>query len=196
MSRDDNPWTLGPPRVAFENPWIRVEDYEAIDPNGTPRSYGIVRFKKIAAGVLPIDSEGRVHLVGQWRVPLGLYSWEMPEGGVEPGEDIEESARRELEEESGLTAGPLTHILTMHLSNSVTDEVAHLYLALDLTLGEASPEPVEVLANRTAPFLEVLQDVVAGRITDSLTVAAVLRAHHMAVTGEIEPARAASMLGR
>jgi 8-oxo-dGTP pyrophosphatase MutT (NUDIX family) len=191
-----NPWRLLGARTAFENPWLRLEEQEVIDPVGEKRLYGIVRFKKLAVGVLPVTDDGNVHLVGQWRVPLGRYSWEMPEGGCEAGEDPLDCARRELEEEAGVRALSLTPILKLDLSNSVTDEQAICYLATGLSPGVPAPEPVEVLRNRLVPFREILADVANGRITDSLTVASVLRAHHMAVTGEIDAALAAAMLAR
>lgn len=154
----------------------------------------MIRIRRLAVGVLPIDACGHVRMVGQWRFPLGRYSWEMPEGGAEPGEDPADCARRELKEETGLSAGRIEEVLRMDLSNSLTDERAVLYLAFDLTEGEAAPEETEVLARRSAPFLEVLERVVAGEITDALTVAAVLRAHHMAVTGRLPEALARVML--
>ena len=190
----DNPWTFLDKTTAFDNPWLRLEEQEVIDPTGKQRIYGIVRFKKLAVGVLPVTDEGHVHLVGQWRVPLGRYSWEMPEGGCEAGEDPLERARRELEEEAGVRALTLRPIVKMDLSNSVTDEQAICYLATGISPGVHAPEPVEVLRNRTIPFRELLAEVVSGAITDAMTVAAVLRAHHMAVTGEIEAPLAAAML--
>ncbi len=192
---EDNPWRFGAARTAFDNPWLALVEQDVTDPVGVARVYGIVQFKKLAVGVLPIDAAGRVHLVGQWRVPLARYSWEMPEGGCEPGEDPETCARRELEEEAGLRARRLQPVLEMDLSNSVTDEKAICYLATGLTVGVMAPEPVEVLQNRTARFAEVLQDVVTGRIRDALTVATVLRAYHMANSGALDPGLAQAMLG-
>jgi ADP-ribose pyrophosphatase len=193
---ETNPWRFLAARTAFDNPWIEVVAQDTIDPAGGSRVYGIVRFKKIAVGVLPVDARGQVHLVGQWRVPLARYSWEMPEGGCEAGEDPADAVRRELEEEAGLKAATLTPILEMDLSNSVTDERAFCFLATGLSSGQRAPEPVEILANRTAPFAEVLADATSGRIRDAMTVAAVLRAYHMAKTGALDPALAAAMLGR
>ncbi len=192
---EHNPWRFIAARVAFDNPWITLVEQDVIDPAGVARVYGIVRFRKLAVGVLPVDDAGRVHLVGQWRVPLARYSWEMPEGGCEAGEDPLACARRELEEEAGIRAARLETILEMDLSNSVTDERAVCYLATGLTAGVMAPEPVEVLRNRTAPFAEVLEEVVAGRIRDALTVATVLRAYHMAGSGVLDPALARAMLG-
>jgi 8-oxo-dGTP pyrophosphatase MutT (NUDIX family) len=120
----------------------------------------------------------------------------MPEGGADPGEDLLECAKRELAEETGLTAGRYERVLEMDLSNSLTDEKAVIYLAFDLNPGKANPEATEVLRRRTAHFLEVLDRVASGHIRDGLTVAAVLRAHHMAVTGQLPAALARAMLAR
>ncbi len=189
-----NPWTLKRKTQPFENAWFRIDAHEVVRPDGADGTYDVIRIRRLAVGVLPIDADGAVHLVGQWRFPLERYSWEMPEGGAEPGEDALECAKRELEEETGLSARTYQRILEMDLSNSLTDETAVIFIATDLTPGVASPEGTEVLERRTASFAEVLSRVVDGRIRDSLTVAAVLRAHHMAVTGQLPAALAEKML--
>lgn len=191
---DGDPWIVKSTAIPFSNNWFHIEKNDVIHPGGAGGEYTVVRVRRLAVGVLPIEPDGAVHLVGQWRFPLGRYSWEMPEGGGEPGEAASECARRELAEETGLRAGSLKPILEMDLSNSITDERAVMFLATNLMPGEASPEPTEVLRRRTAPFADVLSRVVDGRIRDSMTVAAVLRAHHMAVTGELPAALAKAML--
>lgn len=192
---DANPWTITGITEPFKNEWFRIDAHDVIHPNGAPGTYGVIRIRRLAVGVLPIEPDGRVYLVGQWRFPLGRYSWEMPEGGAEPGEPALECAKRELVEETGFTAGKLEPILEMDMSNSLTDEVAVIFLATDLTPGAAQPEPTEVLKRRSAHFADVLDRVADGRIRDSMTVAAVLRAHHMAVTGAIPRDLARAMLG-
>jgi len=195
-SHERDPWTWLTSRIVYDNPWITVEEREALNPAGKPAIYGIVRMKRLAVGVLPITADGLVHLVGQWRPPLERYSWEMPEGGAEAGEGGEDTARRELAEEAGLEAGRLQPILELDLSNSTTDEAAVVFLATELSDCPKAPEETEILKHRVAPFAQVLEEVIGGQIRDSLTVAAVLRAHHMAVTGALEPALARAMLGR
>ncbi|MBI1187720.1 MAG: NUDIX domain-containing protein [Alphaproteobacteria bacterium] len=182
---DDNPWRVKAARRAFENNWFAVDEHDVVRPDGGDGYYGVIRVRRVAVGVLPIEDDGRVHLVGQWRFPLGRYSWEMPEGGADPGETPEVCARRELAEETGLSAVRLTEILRMDLSNSLTDEQAVIFLATGLAAGSAAPEETERLRSLLAPFSAVLEAVATGRITDAMTVAGVLRAHHMAVTGEI-----------
>ncbi len=189
-----NPWIVKGMTHAFENDWFRIDEHDVIRPDGVKGYYGVIRVRRLAVGVLPIDAAGRVHLVGQWRFPLGRYSWEMPEGGAEPGEDARACAERELAEETGLRAREWLQVLEMDLSNSLTDEQAVIFIATGLSLGEADPDPTEVLKRRTAHFREVLERIADGRIRDSLTVAAVLRAHHMAVTGQLPAALSAAML--
>jgi 8-oxo-dGTP pyrophosphatase MutT (NUDIX family) len=191
-----DPWTVLDERRVYDNPWIALDERNVLTPGGRPGIYGIVRFKRRAIGVLPIEPDGSVHLVGQWRPPLDLYSWEMPEGGAEPGEPAEDCARRELAEETGLVAGRLRFVLRMHLSNSVSDEEGICFLATELTPGVASPEDTEVLAHRRIPFAAALAEALSGKITDSLTVATLLRAHHMAVEGDLPDDLAGAMLGR
>jgi 8-oxo-dGTP pyrophosphatase MutT (NUDIX family) len=192
--RDEgNPWRVRSTRTAYENPWLAIEENDVVHPDGSDGFYGVVRIRKLAVGVLPIDDDGFVHLVGQWRFPLGRYSWEMPEGGAEPGEDPEICARRELAEESGLRAGRLEQILRMDVSNSVTDEQAVIFLATELEHGPAAPEPSERLKLLRAQFDEALARAADGRISDALTVAALLRAHHMAVQGMGPPALARAL---
>jgi ADP-ribose pyrophosphatase len=193
---DGDPWIVKSVTHAFENDWFRIDEHDVIRPDGNEGYYGVVRIRRVGVGVLPIEPDGSVHLVGQWRFPLGRYSWEMPEGGAEPGEDPRVCAERELMEETGLSAASLVQILEMDLSNSLTDEVALVFLATGLSQGEAQPEATEVLKHRKAHFTEVLARVADGRIRDSLTVAAVLRAHHMAVTGQLPAGMSAAMLGQ
>lgn len=194
-SHEYDPWTWLSSRIVYDNPWIAVEEREGVNPAGKPAIYGIVRMKRLAVGVLPIAADGSVHLVGQWRPPLARYSWEMPEGGGERGESGEETARRELAEEAGLLAAHLEPILELDMSNSTTDEVAVVFLATGLSPCEKAPEETEVLRQRVAPFTRVLEEAISGRIRDSLTVAAVLRAYHMAKSGTLDPKLAAAMLG-
>jgi len=148
-----------------------------VQPDGRAGLYGVVHFKNVAVGILPIDAEGHTWLVGQHRFPLDQYSWEIPEGGAPLGEDPLHAARRELKEETGLEAQHFRPLLTMHLSNSVSDEVSLSYLATGLTAGQAAPEGTEQLLIERVPFGEALERVLAGRITDALSVATILRAH-------------------
>jgi 8-oxo-dGTP pyrophosphatase MutT (NUDIX family) len=187
MSEHDrsNPWTTLARRPVYENPWISVREDRVLRPDGRPGIYGVVHFKNVAVGVLPVDDEGRVWLVGQYRYPLDLYSWEIPEGGGPEGEDPEETARRELREETGLAAGRLELMATAHLSNSVSDEVAYLYRATELSPGSSDPEGTERLQVRRVDWSEAWDMLRRGEITDSMSVIALL--HEALRRGETLP---------
>lgn len=195
MSRRVGPWTVETERVVYDNPWIRVIDHAVRRPDGGPGQYGVVRFKNRAIGVLPIDADGAVTLVGQHRFAFDRYSWELPEGGGPLAEPPIEAARRELAEETGLSAGRWLPLVELDLSNSVTDEVAVCFLAADLVTGEAAPEPTEDLRRRRVGFRTLLAECLSGQIRDSLTVAMAFAAEIKAVRGELPQDLARAILG-
>jgi 8-oxo-dGDP phosphatase len=162
-------------RVAYENAWITVWHDEVSRPDGSPGIYGVVHFENLAAGVLAFDGEDRIVLVGQHRYTLDRGSWEIPEGGVPPTETPLQGIQRELREETGLEATDWREIARLDLSNSITDEVAVLFVATDLRHGEATPDPTESIATRWVPFDEAVTMVRDGEITDAMSVAAILR---------------------
>ena len=182
------PWGVSSQKLVYDNPWISLTEYQAIAPTGRPALYGKVGFKNRAIGVVPLHADGTVTLVGQNRFTFGKYSWEIPEGGAPLDENPLDGAKRELAEEVGLQAADWRQILVMELSNSVTDEFCHGFLALDLTPTATAPDETEDLAIARVPIGEALDAAVAGHMPDSLTVALLLRVHHMAVKGEL-PAR-------
>ena len=164
------PWTRHRRRVGYQNPWLTAWHDDVTRPDGEPGIYGVVHFANSAVGVVAIDDQDRVALVGQHRYAFDQWSWEIPEGGSPLEEDSLEGARRELLEETGLTARSWREIGRWQLSNSVTDEAAVTYLATDLQHGEAQPEGSEELVFEWRPFDEVMEQIRSGEITDALTV--------------------------
>jgi ADP-ribose pyrophosphatase len=182
---EENPWQIVSEKDIYDNPWIGLTEYQVINPAGNPGIYGKVHFKNIAIGVLPLDEEMNTYLVGQYRFALGQYSWEIPEGGGPLGVDPLESAKRELLEETGLKAADWTELQHLHLSNSVSDELCIIYLAQNLQQFEAEPEDTEQLIIKKVPFAELYRMVCDGGITDSVTVAAVLKIRIMQLEGKL-----------
>jgi len=180
-----NPWKINTEKLVYNNPWISLTEYDVINPGGGKGIYGKVHFKNVAVGVLVLDQDLNTYLVGQFRFTLNAYSWEMPEGGCLVGSDTLESAKRELLEETGLVAKDWTLLFQMHLSNSVSDELAVIYLARDLQQFEPEPEETEQLQVKKIPFAEMLDMVETGQITDSMTVAAVYKVQLLLLQGKL-----------
>ena len=174
-SRAIGPWRRRARRVAYENPWLTVWHDDVTRPDGSPGVYGVVHFASLAVGVVALDADDRILLVGQHRYPLDAYSWEIPEGGVPAGEDPLDGARRELLEETGVVAATWHEIGRFHLSNSVTDEAGVLYLATGLAQELAAPEATEELAVRWLPFKDALAMTVDGQITDAIAIMGIQR---------------------
>ena len=174
-----NDWQTLTTTIVYDNPWIEVSHRQVITPGGTEGIYGKVHFKNIAVGVLPLDDEGYTWLVGQYRYTLDQYSWEIPEGGCPLGEEPLKAARRELLEETGITAARYTRLYDSYTSNSVTDEYAVAYLAEGLTFGEARPEPSENLQLKRVPLTEAIAMVHRGEITDMFSMVTLLKAQAM-----------------
>ena len=175
LSKEKNPWTTLSKREIYDNPWININEHQVLNPSGGRGIYGVVSFKNIAIGIVPIDKEGYTYLVGQYRYTLNQYSWEIPEGGCPMDEKPLRAAERELLEETGLTANTWAEILQTHVSNSVTDEFGYAYIAQDLTQGEAMPEETEDLKVWRLPLQEAIEMAMDGRITDSLSIMALLK---------------------
>ena len=170
-----NPWQTLSEKKIYKNSWISVTEYQVINPGGGQGIYGKVHFKNLAIGIIVLDEDYSTWLFGQYRYPLNQFSWEIPEGGGLLQEDPLKSAQRELLEETGISAASWIEIQRMHLSNSVSDELAIIYLARDLSFGESNPEETEQLTIKKIQFDEAFNMVMSGEITDSMSVAAILK---------------------
>ncbi|MGB0886566.1 MAG: NUDIX domain-containing protein [Vicingaceae bacterium] len=171
-----NPWKTLNSEVKYDNPWIKITEHKTINAADGDGIYGVVHFKNIAIGIIPLDENYNTWLVGQYRYPLNQYSWEICEGGGIKNENVLTSAKRELLEELGIKASSWEKIMDMHLSNSVSDEEGVIYVAKDLSFFNADPEDCEVLQIKKVPLSTAYEMVMSGKITDSLTVAGVLKA--------------------
>ncbi|NEU10409.1 NUDIX hydrolase [Flavihumibacter sp. R14] len=185
MSETENPWQVISSREVYNNPWINLTEHQVINPGGGKGIYGMVHFKNLAIGIVVLDEQHHTWLVGQYRFALDEYSWEIPAGGGSLDSDPLETAKRELLEETGISANHWTEIQRMHLSNSVSDELAIIYLARELTFGSAAPEETEQLQVKKLPLDEAYGMVTAGRITDSLSVAGLLKLKLMKAEGNL-----------
>ncbi len=172
----ENPWKTLTTKEIYDNPWITVYHHDVINPSGGRGIYGNVHFKNIAIGIVPLDENLNTWLVGQFRYTLNEYSWEIPMGGGPLGVDILTSAKRELKEETGLTARKWKNIARIHTSNSVTDEEGFVFMAEELTYGETEFDETEDLKIRKLPLSEAVDMVMENIITDSISVGGLLKA--------------------
>ena len=164
------PWRRRSRRQAYANAWVTVWHDEVDRPDGSGGIYGVVHFANLAVGVVVLDDEDRVLLVGQHRYALDAYSWEIPEGGVPAGESPLDGARRELREETGVEADGWRQLLRLHLSNSVTDEAGVMFVAHAREHGLPMPDPTEEIAVRWVPFDSALTMIAMGEITDAMSI--------------------------
>lgn len=128
------------------------------------------------ACILPVDADGNAYCVRQYRYVTGEHILEAPAGKLERGEDPYLCAERELGEETGFTAGKIVSLGKYYTSPGFSSEVLHLYLATELSRGEAHPDEGEFLDVVKIPFAELLAMVRRGEITDGKTAIAVLQA--------------------
>ena len=173
MSTENN-WKTLSETIVYQNPWLELSHREVINPSGNDGIYGLVKFKNKAIGVIPLDEDGNIYLVGQYRYAIDEYSWEIPEGGGLVGTDPLDAAKRELKEETGLVAENWSQLARIHTSNSATNEEGFLYLAEGLSQQEAEPEETEKLEIRKVSLAHAVDMVMSSAITDSLSVCAIL----------------------
>ncbi len=169
-------WKTQSSRRIYENPWLKLREDIAEMPNGKTTIYGVIECAE-CVGVLPFIDDDHVVMVRQYRYVFGEdHRWEMPTGGVKPGESLEAAARRELREEVGFDAAELQQVSTYFTSKSVMREIGHLFVGRGLTQVEAIPDETEFLEVAIFPFKDVLQMVLDSEIRDSMTVITVLHA--------------------
>ena len=172
----NNPWKKLKSQEIYKNAWIRLREDKIIDPSGKSGIYGVVETSP-ALGVVPLTKNLNTFLVGQYRYTLDQYTWEIPEGGKHPDETEIEGAQRELLEETGLTAQKWTFLDTCFTSNSITNEVAYLYIAENLKQNASRPDSTEKLNVKELPFIHVVNMVNNFEIKDAMSIIAIQRAY-------------------
>lgn len=163
-------------KTLYDGAIVRLEVDEAELPNGKTAIREVVRHPG-GVGVVPIDEEGFVYLVKQYRYPFSKITTEIPAGKLDDkSENPEAAGRRELMEETGLRAEKFTFLGSIYASPGFCDEEIHLYLAEGLTQGEDDPDEDEFVAVTRVHIDDMILKISKGEIKDGKTVAGVLLA--------------------
>lgn len=195
MSDESSPWRTLNSRTLHEGPLFTVRQDETRNEEAGLRPYTWLRFKVVGVTVLPIDDQGCTYLVGQHRYPSGRFTWELVRGAGDLSTPPEESARRELREETGFAAEHWLEAPELMASPGVSDEIAPCFVAWGLSRHEPEPDPQEKLRIRRVPFDGAVDEVLDGRIVDASSAALVLAVQMRLLRGSL-PEALSSRLGQ
>lgn len=167
-------------QIAYDGPVFKVTTDEVEEPGGIRARRDVIRHSGSIV-VLAVDDRARgkrgeplILLEHQYRHAAGAMMWELPAGRIDEGEKPLAAARRELLEETGFTARKWKRILHFYVSPGFLDETMTIYLATELTAGEAQPEADERIAVRFFRLSEARKMAVNGRIRDAKTISGIL----------------------
>ncbi|MBI3839074.1 MAG: NUDIX hydrolase [Planctomycetia bacterium] len=172
------PWQIISRREVYRDAWIDLSRDEVIRPDGTPGSHCIVRLKS-GVSVLPLDERGMVHLTEEFHYGVGRTTIEVVSGGIEPDEDPLATARRELQEELGITAREWIDLGICDPFTSVVVSPTRLFLARGLDFGPTTLEGTELIRRHAVPLAEAVQMVLDSRITHGPSCVLILKADYL-----------------
>lgn len=161
---ESNPWRVHSTAVKFDSRFFLARQDMVSIGDGAPNPYSSIRTKYQGVCVAPIDPDGHVTLVGQYRYVLDRYTWELPGGGAARGANDLDVAKAELREETGQQADHWLKIISGGVSVGLSDEVVSGYVAWSIRQGKPNPDPEEHLSFRRIPFDEAIDMVLRGEI--------------------------------
>lgn len=153
----------------YKNSLFSVTEDHAVDPSGFEIKRGIVQHAGSAV-MMAVDDRKRILLVRQYRLPARAYLWELPAGRLDPGETPLQAAKRELIEETGYRAKKWTKLVNFYPSPGYVAEKMTIFLATELTEGEAKPMEDERIQTRWFSEKELREGILSGKIIDAKTM--------------------------
>jgi len=148
---------------------INVELLTVTLPDGRQATRDIIKHPG-ASAVIPLNEKGEMYMVRQYRKPIEAISLEIPAGKLDQGEDPRICAERELKEETGLSAGKITHLVSVHSTPGFSNEILHLYAATDLCEGESCADEDEFISTEKYTVEQLEDMVLRGEITDAKSI--------------------------
>lgn len=161
-------------RAVYESPWVGLDLVDVEVPGGDRFDHHVVRLPRPAVGVVVLDPQRGVLLLHRHRFITGTWGWEVPAGGVDPGESLAQAAAREVLEETGWRPGPLRRLHGYHPSNGLSDQRFELFAADGAAHVGAPSDPAESSRVEWLPAARVRELVVAGEVQDGLSLTALL----------------------
>ena len=166
-------WTVHGERSVYESPWVSLRLVDIEVPDGPRFDHHVVRTPRPAVGVVVSLGESLL-LLHRHRFITDTWGWEVPAGRIDPGEDPEQAAGREVLEETGWRAGPLEPLVTYHPLNGSSDATFHLFGADGAELVGAPSDPDESERVEWLPWDRVREEIAAGRVGDGMSLSALL----------------------
>ena len=176
--RKNGPWTIEHTTPLHQDSFITVVEDHVIRPDGQPGTYATVAMKPGVA-ILPLDEEGNVYLVRQFRYVLGKESLEVVTGGLESDEPVLEAAQRELEEEVGIRAEDWKNLGMFDLDTSIVHCPVHLFLAKQLSFIESHREGTETMETCKMPLEQAVPMVMESLITHAPSCVLILKTWYL-----------------
>lgn len=176
--RPHGPWQIRASREVYRDPWVAVRRDEVVRPDGLPGSYCVVDLKP-GVCVVALDERGRVHLTEEFHYGVGRVTLEAVSGGIEPGDDADATARRELAEELGIVADEWVDLGTTDPFTANVVSPTRLYLARQLTFGDPATEGTEVIRSVVMAIGDAVEAVIQSRITHAPSCLAILKAERL-----------------
>jgi 8-oxo-dGTP pyrophosphatase MutT (NUDIX family) len=167
-------WKVHGERSVYDSEWMGMALVDVEVPGGPRFEHHVVRFPRHAAGTVVHDPDRGVLLLWRHRFITDTWGWEVPAGGLDPGETPEQAARREAYEETGWRPGPLTLIGSYAPINGSADAVFHLFLAAGAAYVGEPTDPSESERVEWRTLDEVRRSIERGEVTDGMTLTALL----------------------
>lgn len=175
MAEKRGPWTLLDRTSKYSSEQLEVVEDGVIKPDGDPGTYSFVKVKG-GSSALPIDEEGFVYLIKEFRYAVARESIEAASGAIEEGLTAEETARKEMREEQGIEAEELIALGTVDPITSIIDSPSHLFLARGLRFVEKNQEGGETMETVKMKLDEAVEKVMKNEITHGASCVLILRA--------------------